>query len=94
MDLFLKTAFAANDVDSLISKISSSILNPAIVLMAGFALVVFLYGVVEFISGSDNEKTREQGKKHIMWGLIGLVIMFGVLGIVDIIQNFVDSVKQ
>lgn len=92
MDLFLKTAFAANDVDSLISKISSSILNPAIVLMAGFALVVFLYGVVEFISGSDNEKMRDQGKKHIMWGLIGLVVMFGALGIINIIQSFIDSV--
>ncbi len=94
MDLFLKTAFATGDVDSLISKISASILNPAIILMAGFALVVFLYGVIEFIAGSDNEKLRDQGKKHIMWGLVGLVIMFGVLGIIDIIQNFIDSVKQ
>lgn len=76
------------NADSLIGKIETQILNPVIGLMVAIAVLVFLYGVVEFIAGADNEEKRDQGKQHIVWGIVGLFIMVAVGGIMQIIINF------
>ena len=51
----------------------------------GIALVVFLWGIIEFLAKSSSEEARERGKKNMVWGLIGFFIMIGVFGIINII---------
>ncbi|HDO23843.1 MAG TPA: hypothetical protein ENG99_01350 [bacterium] len=63
-------------------------LNPLIGLVIALGLAVFIYGVVEFIAGADNQEKRDKGKQHIVWGIVGLLIMVAVAGIIQIIQNF------
>lgn len=75
------------EADALLNKIIQSIANPAIKLMLAIAVMVFLYGVVEFILGADNEEKRNVGKQHIIWGLIGLFIMVSVFGIMKILLS-------
>ncbi|MBU4224090.1 hypothetical protein KJ934_02620 [Patescibacteria group bacterium] len=75
------------EADALLNKIIQSIANPAIKLMLAIAVMVFLYGVVEFILGADNEEKRNVGRQHIIWGLIGLFIMVSVFGIMRILLN-------
>ena len=48
-------------------------------------MVVFLWGIVEFIAKFDNEDVKERGKRNMLWGLIGMFIMFGVFGIINLI---------
>jgi hypothetical protein len=48
------------------------------------ALLFFLWGVMKFIGASDSTK-KEEGKKFIVAGLIGLFVMTGVWGIVKIV---------
>ncbi|MBI4692245.1 MAG: hypothetical protein HY773_02280 [Candidatus Terrybacteria bacterium] len=74
--------------DTLIKNINTTIVNPLVGLMIAIALVVFLYGVFEYIAGAANEEKRETGKKHIIWGLIGLFIMFGVFGLMNVLASF------
>ena len=52
------------------------------------AVVLFLYGVVEMIMGASNEEARTKGKSHMIWGLVGLVIIVAVGAIIDILKNF------
>jgi hypothetical protein len=59
--------------------------------------VYFLYGLFEFIKDSDSEDGREKGKRHMLWGLIGLSIMVSVffimkvvLGTIGIDQNQIN----
>lgn len=93
MNLFLlKTAYAASEADALISKINQTIINPFIGLMIGVAVIFFLYGVVEFIAGADNEEKRSQGKAHMIWGIIGLFIMVAVFGIINVIIKTLDTI--
>ena len=40
----------------------------------------------------DNEEARSTGIKHMIWGIIGMVIMLGVNGIKTIIQNTVNTI--
>jgi hypothetical protein len=80
-------AYAATTFDTFLGKLNAKIINPAIEFAFIIALLVFLYGVMEFIRGADNDKKRSDGKQHILWGLIGFVIMFGVWGIINILIN-------
>lgn len=71
----------------LLGKINAVILNPLIVLMFGIALLVFFWGIFQFILRNDDETAREQGKKSMMWGLVGMFIMFSAYGIINLILN-------
>ena len=83
-DLFYPNIAYAS-LDSFISNINRLIINPIIVLAFAVAIVYFLYGVFQFVSKAEDEAERTKGKSHIMWGIIGLVIMMGVFTIMNII---------
>lgn len=91
-NLLYKVAYGADQIsinaDTLLNNIASKILNPLIGLMIAIALLLFIYGVIEFIYGADNEDKRNEGKQHIIWGIVGLFIMVGVFGLMSIIINF------
>ncbi len=63
------------------------IINVAIIpLIFAAALVVFLWGVLKFMGTSDSTK-REEGKKFIIAGLIGLFVMTSLWGIIKILSS-------
>lgn len=76
-----------------LEKIKTQILNPFVSLLLGLAVVYFLYGVVRFIVDYGNEATRAEGKKHMIWGIVGLAIMISVYGIINLISNTIVSVS-
>lgn len=70
----------------LLSNIEKYILNPIIVLFFGIALVVFAWGLIEFLwSGDASEKGRPKAIRNMIWGVFGMAIMVSVYGIMDII---------
>jgi hypothetical protein len=73
--------------NSFIGKVEAAIINPLITLIALAAFVVFVWGVVEFIAGAGNDEKRATGQKHMLWGFIGLVIIFGAKAIVTLMAN-------
>lgn len=73
-------------VNDFITAIEREILAPIITLIALAAFAVFVWGVVEFIQGADNEEKRRTGQIHMIWGIIGLVIIFGANAIISIIS--------
>ncbi len=77
----------ADSVDNLLFKLNAKVINPAIEFAFIIALVVFLWGVMEFIRGANNEEKRSIGKRHMLWGIVGFVIMFGVFGIIGFLTR-------
>lgn len=55
-------------------------------LIFALAFVFFLWGVLKFIGASDSTK-KEEGKKFIIAGLVGLFVMVSVWGIIAIVGN-------
>ncbi len=80
-----------NTFDTFLSKIESEIIDPLITLLALGAFILFAYGIFEFIRGADNEEKRKAGQQHILWGLVGLVILFGARTIVGIMTKVVGG---
>jgi hypothetical protein len=66
---------AMAEAASFVAKLNDAILFPLIYLLGGVALLVFAYGGAVYIMNADSEQARDQGKRSIMYGLIGLVVM-------------------
>lgn len=75
---------ARGEAFSFVEKVNEVILTPLILFMLGVALLVFLYGLFEYLKNADSEQGREQGRKHIVWGLVGLFVMTSALAILRI----------
>lgn len=67
-----------------LAKVVTQIINPIILLIAAAAFIVLIWGVFEFIANAGEDTKRAEGKKAILWGLVGMVIIFGVYGILNI----------
>jgi hypothetical protein len=74
-------------VPQILGRISEAILNPLIVIFFAIALIVFFWGIFQFILHNDDEAEREKGKKSMVWGLVGIFVMFAVYGIVNFILS-------
>lgn len=69
---------------SLIERINDAILYPLILLLLSVALLLFLWGVFQYIANAEGDEARATGKKHMLFGVIGLVIMVSALTILEI----------
>ena len=78
----------SNEAAKLISNIKVYILNPIIGFMFAVAVFMFIYGIVEYIWSADNEDKVAVGKKHMIWGIIGMFVMIGVYGILNLLSGF------
>ena len=76
---------------TLIKSIDRYVINPLIVLAFAVAMVVFLWGVLQYVRGAGDPKARETGRNHILWSIIGMAIMFSVFGIMTVISNSVGG---
>ncbi len=69
-------------------KVVEQIINPIILLLAAGAFIAFMWGVVQFIAHGGDEEKRREGREAIMWGIIGLVIIFGAYAIINLVAGF------
>lgn len=80
--------------NSFLANVNAQIINPLIALLFALAVIYFLYGVFEFIRNQDNEEKKTTGKAHMIWGVVGIAIMLGVWGILNIILNTLNIPKS
>ncbi len=78
--------------NSIIGSLIQHIVQPGIKLMFIVAILVFVWGVVEMIMNAGNQTAREKGTRHMMWGLIGLFVMFAVYGILNFLVDTLRGV--
>lgn len=74
-------------VIDLIHKINEHILNPIIVIIFAAAVLVFLWGIMEYVRDAGSDKGRDTGRRHMIAGVFGMFIMVSVFGIINIILN-------
>jgi len=83
--------FAAEEfgeVNTFIGKISSFINGTLIPLVFALALLIFIWGIFKyFILGGGDDDSREDGKKLMLWAIIGFVVMVSIFGIVNLIAG-------
>lgn len=65
-------------------------LNQIIVLLFALVTVYFIWGIVQYVGAGGDEARLKTGKKHMIWGIIGMSIMASAWGIVNIIADYVQ----
>jgi len=71
-----------------VGKISAIIINPILVLLFGAGLIVFLWGVVQYLYALNIKGEQDNAaKSHMFWGLVGMFIMTAALGIIRFISS-------
>jgi len=73
-----------DEVKVFVEKVTTEIINPIIAIIFAGALLYMMYGLMVFILNAGDESKRADGKRHIMYGLIGMTIMVSVYAILEI----------
>ena len=69
---------------SFLNKLNELVLNPVIKLLFAVSFVYFIFGVIRFLSADASDKggKRIEARNSILWGIVGMLIMFSVYGII------------
>lgn len=65
-----------------LNRVNDLILNPLILLVFALSFVYFFYGVVQFLRMDAADKGRDEARNAILWGIVGMAIMFSVYGLI------------
>ena len=64
--------------------------DTVIPLIIALAILVFIWGMFQyFILGASDDERKGKGKQLMLWGLIGFVVMFSLLGIINLLVDAV-----
>ena len=77
------------DINELVPKVYDNVVVPIFWVLFSVAFIVFFWGLVEFIRDAASEDGRKKGRQHMLWGVIGLLIMASVFGITRVLIDTV-----
>ncbi|MBI5742255.1 MAG: hypothetical protein HZA25_00250 [Candidatus Niyogibacteria bacterium] len=63
------------------------ILNDIIPILGSLAVAMFIWSVIQYIRAGGDEKKLEEEKWRIIYGLIGLTVIFGLWGLLQLLIN-------
>jgi Type IV secretion system pilin len=69
---------------SFVERINNAIIFPLVSLMLGVAVLVFVWGGYQYLLNADNATARSEGQKHMLFGIIGIVVMISAFTILSI----------
>lgn len=78
-------SFAATELGDILAKLIGY-LNYIVPALVTIAVIYFIWGVISFITSSE-EDAKKKGKSKIINGLIGLFVIVAFWGIIAVVQN-------
>jgi uncharacterized membrane protein YidH (DUF202 family) len=90
LDLILKVE-ASEGVDSLLNAVNKVVINPIIIFIFSLGVVLFLFGIVKYLLNPSDENIVKESKNHMLWGLLGMLIMVSVFGIMNLIIKSIGA---
>ncbi len=78
--------------DTLFQRIITEIFNP--IFQAGMVItfVYFLYGVMKYVINLENQEERAKAQQHMLWGLVGVFIVFSIGGIIKTLDGLLNGI--
>jgi len=71
----------------LVERFVTILIKPTILLVFTAGFFLFVWGLVVFLFELDKGGDHEEGKSHMLWGVIGMLIMVSVYGILNLLDN-------
>jgi hypothetical protein len=90
-DVFAQSSISSgiSSLSSLVNTFTTTLVKSLGTLFMSMAVVAFFYGVVQYIWGAREGKADKiaAGNQFMIWGLVGLFVMFSVYGIITFFGN-------
>ena len=80
-------ALAVSNIQDLATFVTNILGNYIIPALFAVALIIFLWGVIQYVIAAGDDEKRKEGKQKIIWGIIGLFVMVAIWGLVNLIGN-------
>ena len=84
--VFVRAATFRELVDEQIVPLGDAI----VALLFALAFLFFLFGMLRFFI-TTNDEDRAKGKSFALWGIVGLVVLFGVWGFVRLLLSILPG---
>jgi len=85
---FPLSVFAVGGVKDLIKSASGLVTDTLLPLAFSLCLLYFFWGVAKYVKNSaGSEKAAEDGKRVMVWGIVGLFVAFSIWGIIKFIES-------
>lgn len=75
------------DLKTLIQFFIDLIINPAIALLTAVAVLLFIWGIVQYILYASDEKKKVSGRDTMFYGIIALFVLFSFWSIVQLLKR-------
>ena len=78
-----------NAAENLLNKIITLVINPILLVLFSTGFLLFVYGFVEYLRAMNKGDNPgiSSGRQHMMWGIVGMLIMVSFNGIIALIEN-------
>ena len=76
-----------NAANTLIDRFVDVIVNPVILLVFAAGFFLFVWGLVMFMWNLNEGGENSAGKQHMIWGIVGMLVMVSVYGIIALIDD-------
>ncbi|PIR70562.1 MAG: hypothetical protein COU46_00915 [Candidatus Niyogibacteria bacterium CG10_big_fil_rev_8_21_14_0_10_42_19] len=77
---------SAQDIESILDTIQNILIQIIPILMI-LATVIFLWGVITYITAGGDEEKIKSGRTYMLWGIIALFVMVVIWGLVLVLEN-------
>ena len=74
-------------VSGIISRLGSEVIQPAAQVLMAAAFLYFIWGLVKFLWNAEEGGKNDDGKRHMIWGIVGMFIMISVWSIITLLDN-------
>ncbi len=73
-------------IATLLKSVVSFIYGSVIPVVGGALVLLFFYGIFRYLLASGNTEKHEEGRKFMLYGLLGLVVVYSLWAIIAILQ--------
>ena len=71
----------------IVDRLNDLIIRPLILLVFAGGFFLFMWGLVMFLWNSKEGEIANEGKQHMLWGIVGMFVMVSVGGILSIVTG-------
>jgi len=88
------------DATQLTRSLTTYVVNPLLLLLFAVGLLVFVWGIVEFLfdinvrGGGGEANSKNNGKQHMLWGIVGMFVMASAWAITQLISGTVGQILR
>ena len=78
---------AYDTIGGALTSITTDIFGPLITLIIALGLIVFLWGVLKYVTAGADESKAKEGRDLIIYGIIALTVMVSVWALVNVLRS-------